>query len=62
MGADIVLAVDVSSPIQSKTSLKNMFDVINQAMTLHRGFNPVMIIKMLDDLEKRGDAYSFDGL
>lgn len=37
-------------------------DIIDQAMTLHRGFNPVTIIKTLDDLEKRGDAYCFDGL
>ena len=35
MGADIVLAVDVSNTIQSKSSLTNVFDVIGQAITVH---------------------------
>tara|TARA_Y100000590_G_C15732775_1_gene1017617 strand:+ start:2001 stop:4160 length:2160 start_codon:yes stop_codon:yes gene_type:complete len=35
MGADIVLAIDVSNTIQSKSSLTNVFDVIDQAITVH---------------------------
>ena len=35
MGADIILAVDVTSTIRSKSSLNNMYDVIEQAISVH---------------------------
>jgi len=37
-------------------------ELINTAMTAHRGFNPAMIIKMVDNLEERGETYKFDDL
>ena len=35
MGADIILAVDVTSTIQSKSALTNMYDVIDQTISVH---------------------------
>ena len=35
MGADIILAVDVTYTIKSKSSLTNMYDIIDQTITVH---------------------------
>ena len=35
MGADIVLAIDVSSPAQTKVNINNIYDIIFQSITVH---------------------------
>jgi len=35
MGADIVLAIDVSSPAQTKVDINNMYDIIFQSISVH---------------------------
>ncbi len=35
MGADIVIAVDVSATIRSKANLNNMYDIVDQAISVH---------------------------
>jgi len=35
MGADIVLAIDVSSPAQTKVNLNNIYDIIYQSISVH---------------------------
>ena len=35
MGADIVLAIDVSSPIHTKIDINNIYDIIFQSITVH---------------------------
>ena len=35
MGADIIIAVDVSATVRSKSSLNNMYDIVDQAISVH---------------------------
>ena len=35
MGADIVLAIDVSSPVHTKIDINNIYDIIFQSITVH---------------------------
>jgi len=35
MGADIILAIDVSSPAQTKVNINNMYDIIFQSISVH---------------------------
>ena len=35
MGADLVLAIDVSSPAQTKVNINNIYDIIFQSITVH---------------------------
>jgi len=35
MGADIILAIDVSSPAQTKVNINNIYDIIFQSITVH---------------------------
>ena len=35
MGADIILAIDVSSPVQTKVDINNIYDIIFQSISVH---------------------------
>jgi len=48
MGADIVLAVDVSTTSQNKLHLKNIYDIIDQTISVHGYEKKVHSIKLAD--------------